>query len=108
MPKCPTCKKIIITPLKEWTYAAFHVKFFKCRNCDKNFRAYYYKGKFSHIILPKHPSPRKRTALVRYLKTHDSATIEEIADSLCVPIEFVLKELIALEKLGVVGCYDEK
>jgi ribosomal protein S27AE len=50
MVKCPRCGKDVLNALKEWDYAAFHVKLFNCGKCAKNFNAYYRKGALSHTI----------------------------------------------------------
>jgi len=50
MEKCPRCGKDVQKPSKEWNYAAFQVKLFKCAECEKTFKAYYRGGKLSHTI----------------------------------------------------------
>jgi transposase-like protein len=50
MVTCPRCNKEVTGAAKEWNYAAFHVKLFKCAKCDKGFMAYYRGGKLSHTI----------------------------------------------------------
>lgn len=47
--KCPTCDKEATATGKEWDYASFHVKQFKCSK-DGRFMAYYKDGKLSHTI----------------------------------------------------------
>jgi transposase-like protein len=103
MPMCPNCGSGNSILLKEWEYAAFHVKAFECKKCQKMFREYYYKGKLSHTIMPTFHPPKKRTAIVKYLMTHKEASVDEIANELNIPSDVVLKELLALEKLGAVG-----
>lgn len=48
--KCPICGNEAVDGHKEWDYAAFHVKRFDCKKCEKAFKAYYRKGKLSHTI----------------------------------------------------------
>ena len=48
--KCPRCKTNIPKATKEWDYSVFHVKLFNCEKCEKSFKAYFKKGKFSHTI----------------------------------------------------------
>jgi uncharacterized CHY-type Zn-finger protein len=50
MVNCPQCKKELTKPINEWDYAQFHVKLFHCSECDKNLKAYFREGKFSHTI----------------------------------------------------------
>ncbi|MCJ7631792.1 hypothetical protein MUP77_05260 [Candidatus Bathyarchaeota archaeon] len=50
MASCPRCGKETSGASKEWNYAAFHVKLFKCARCDKTFKAYYREGKLTHTI----------------------------------------------------------
>jgi transposase-like protein len=51
--QCPYCNAEVPKSTKEWDYASFHVKKFKCPKCERGFRAYYFEGKLSHTI-PKH------------------------------------------------------
>jgi len=50
MVKCPRCGKEASDTLKEWDYAAFHVKLLNCAMCKKTFKAYFRKGKLSHTV----------------------------------------------------------
>jgi uncharacterized C2H2 Zn-finger protein len=50
MVRCPICGEDISRGSKEWSYAAFEVRLFKCPECEKTFKAYYREGKLSHTI----------------------------------------------------------
>lgn len=73
-----------------------------CENCNKSFRAYYHKEKFSHIIAVRPGDRKKRTKVINYLKAHNNATIEEIAGALNFQPEIVLDILLKMEKKGLV------
>lgn len=102
--KCPHCGKECYNVNKEWNYASFHVKFMVCESCDcgKSFTVYYHKTKFSHIIAVRHGVHKKRTLVINYLKTHENATIEEIARELNFKPKIILGILLKLEKMGLV------
>jgi phage shock protein C len=38
---CPRCTRSIRDPLKEWDSDPFHVQRYYCRNCEKEFNAFY-------------------------------------------------------------------
>lgn len=50
MVKCPRCGKEVSNFEKEWGYSVFHVKLFKCEECEKSFKVYYRGNKLSHTI----------------------------------------------------------
>ncbi|MHA1380790.1 MAG: hypothetical protein ACTSRG_20680 [Candidatus Helarchaeota archaeon] len=50
MPKCPRCGEDILEHIREWTYNGFRVKRYDCKTCKKSFKAYFHKGKLSHIL----------------------------------------------------------
>ena len=97
-PKCPCCKTLATLAIKNWTYSIYQVQFYHCNNCGSNFKAYYYDGKFSHIILNVPLSRR----IVTYLKSHDRADEIEISKALGFSIEEVVNALSKLEKKGLV------
>lgn len=71
----------------------------QCQNCGLTFRSYYHDGKFSHNI-PKDPSLEQK--IIRYLKTHEEATDEEIAKGLNEKVTEIEATLGSLQHEGVV------
>lgn len=47
---CPRCNEEAQPTGKEWKYNLFHVKSYSCKECQKNFQAYFMHGAFSHTI----------------------------------------------------------
>ncbi|MHA2407288.1 MAG: hypothetical protein ACXACA_02815 [Candidatus Ranarchaeia archaeon] len=113
MPKCPLCHSESDEIVKDWNYASFHVKSINCSKCNKRFQAYFFQGKLSHIIsgfaVKRSPFARKlslRVRVTRYLRTHDLVGEKEIANALGVNEVEIIKELIKLEKKGIVKCIE--
>gem|GEM_PF-1422594 len=100
MSKCPNCGNEATKIVKEWNYSIFHVKNFNCTTCQKNFKAYFKQGKFSHIIDSTQRKPIY--SVIQYLKKHDSARAEEIAEAENLSVAEVIKMLEELEKKGIV------
>jgi DNA-directed RNA polymerase subunit RPC12/RpoP len=98
MAQCPKCGSKTLVIMKEWDYAAFHVKNLHCKLCNRNFKAYFKEGQLSHIIDNNKISPRTR--ILRYLKEHNSACTQEIATALGLEINDILRILAVLEQKG--------
>lgn len=114
LPKCPRCGIEVTKIVKEWDYSIFHVKRFNCEACDKTFGAYFKKDKLSHTI-PKTLSKSdeeirvlvEKARIIKYLKRHDKATTDEIAQALNLPVVDVLNMLIELESEGIIQSIDD-
>lgn len=105
MLKCPRCESDAKDTGKTWTYGAFRAELFYCPTCDRNFIAYYLEDKLSHTI----PSGRDTgSRIINYLRTHDSARLDEIAVALNLDASDVLKVLMELEKKGKVERLTDK
>ena len=104
MSSCPECGNETNEASKEWNYHLFHVKNLVCRNCGISFMAYYRNGKLSHIIAHTREPQR---GILKYLREHKIAKIEEIADALHIDEITVLNNLVKMEKNGSVEQYHE-
>ena len=99
--------------MKEWDYSIFHVKKFNCEICNRNFNAYFKRGKLSHTI-PRTLKPEgelrvsvEKRRIVEYLKKHNEATEDEIAHALNLAADDVLNMLIELEGEGSIQRIDD-
>jgi predicted Rossmann fold nucleotide-binding protein DprA/Smf involved in DNA uptake len=100
--------------VKEWNYSAFHVKKLFCEACNRNFEAYFKRGKLSHTI-PRTLKPDgelrvslEKRRIIEFLKKHSKSTTDEIAEALSLPIINVLNLLIELQSEGSVQTIDSK
>lgn len=96
--KCPKCSSDAKVTSKEWEYSSFHVKQYKCIDCEKLFNAYYIEGKLSHVI----PTPTIGLKIMDYLTKRESCTEEEIANALNLPVQDVFNTLFELKRKGKV------
>jgi hypothetical protein len=89
--------------LKEWKYHNnyYQVRMYKCSKCTLKFREYYHDGRLSHTI-PKFVSTKKR--VIVFLRHHESATVEIIANALCLDAKEVIEVLISLRDEGRLEC----
>lgn len=102
MPKCPRCRLEAKDTGRTWNYGVFQAKFFNCPACDKNFIAYYLDGKLSHTIPSVH---NKQFEILKYLRAHGNAGLDELATALDLKLMDVLEVLIELEKKGEVESF---
>jgi len=58
--RCPLCGFEVVTPSREWRYSVFDVKNFRCPNCGRWFREYYYKGVLKFILVPPEKGRAKK------------------------------------------------
>lgn len=97
--KCPWCSSQVEATGKEWTYAAFYVKQYRCLECKKYFMAYYQHEKLSHVI-PKNVSTKRK--IITYLRANKVASPQSMADALNLKIQDIINVLSELEKEGLV------
>ena len=103
LPRCPYCGTASARILREWQYAAFLVKNYNCEKCDRHFKAYYWNGKLSHIIGKcSNTHTQIEASIMDYLKEHESAGEDEIAEALYTDVSTILEALLHLEKRGLV------
>jgi predicted transcriptional regulator len=98
---CLYCKTEVTKSIKEWNYRHnyYRVKLYACPNCGNQFRVYYHNDAFSHTI-PKFVGTKKQ--ILTYLKKHETATEEELAEILKLDIKKINGILLELEKEGIV------
>lgn len=50
MVECPTCKKELATPIRQWKYWRFNVELYLCDKCHTKFSEYTKDGKHSFTL----------------------------------------------------------
>ncbi len=102
--RCPNCKSIVHSAIKQWPYRNFKVELFQC-SCGAKFNAYFGTDGLSHIItLGERSTPDSKgiTQIKRYLRVHGAASEEELADKLNLRIEETHRLLIKMQRKGEV------
>ena len=97
---CPDCDGILSFSGRKWNYSVFSVELYYCESCNQSINIYFRDGKLSHIIPV--PSSSLKANIITYLKNHDSASLEEIAQKLDVNINEVFNLLLKMEQTGKV------
>lgn len=102
---CPRCGVGKLQPSgRKWLYSVYSVKLYFCDYCKQKANFYFKGEKFSHIIYLENKKEKKtlRKKITGYLKTHNCASVEEIAKVIRADEKEVFNELIKMAKQDIV------
>jgi phage shock protein C len=86
MINCPRCTRRIRDPLKEWDSDPFHVQRYYCRNCEKEFNAFYREKTLSYTEWDPEPLEGVSPVEAAVEETPVEAAVEET------PVEAAMEE----------------
>ena len=97
---CPDCDRILLFSGKKWSYSVFYVELYYCNFCNQSINVYFKDNNLSHTISFR--SSSLKANITTYLKNHESATLEELAEKLNNDADTVLHILLKMEQTGKV------